>query len=498
MRETDFTPASIILHRMQAERAFKELEVKRLRFRLAGIVRTVWTGRTFLVRLTFLGFALGVLISSLIPPLYTSTTRLMPPDNQSGSALGAIAASMATSRGVSGFGDLLGNKMGLKNSSDIFVGILKSRTVQNEIIQHFDLKRVYGTGSLQDARGKLTSRVDFSVDRMDHTISISVADRSAQLAADMAKAYVDQLNRLVSELSTSSARRERIFLENRLLQVNLDLQAAEREFSQFAGKHSSIDIQEQGRAILGTTATLQAQLMLAESELQGLRKIYTDSNVRVRALEARIAGLQSQLQKFGLKDQSTVDAAANLQALPPAVGKLPKLGATYADLYRRAKVQEALSDLLTQECELAKVQEAKEIPTISVLDVADVPERRSSPPRLAFVGMASMLLACTVGMSLLITSKIWNEADPHDPGRAVFTEIWFDLKQKRFLTSVNGSQGPNSHPGQPLQRSHSFLSILGWKNATSNGRVFHASTEEVSEGECESNLPGSSGNGLRH
>jgi capsule polysaccharide export protein KpsE/RkpR len=120
----------------------------------------------------------------------------------------------------------------------------------------------------------------------------------------MAKAYVDQLNRLVSELSTSSARRERIFLEGRLTQVNQDLETAEKEFSQFASKNNTIDIKEQGKAMVDAAANVQGQLMFARSELEGIRQIYADSSVRVRGVKARIAELQSQLEKFGGKNQS--------------------------------------------------------------------------------------------------------------------------------------------------------------------------------------------------
>ncbi len=136
MRLKDHNPASIIFQRLQAEAALKELEREQARLRLARNVRTVWSERTFLVRLSLLGLALGLLVAFLIPPRYTSITRLMPPDNASGSSL-AMAASMVASRG----GEIAGGLLGLKSSSDIFVGILTTRTVQDQIIKQFDLKR---------------------------------------------------------------------------------------------------------------------------------------------------------------------------------------------------------------------------------------------------------------------------------------------------------------------------------------------------------------------
>ena len=296
----------------------------------------------------------------------------------------------------------------------------------------------------------------------------------------MAKGYVDQLNRLVSELSTSSARRERIFLEGRLAQVNQDLETAEKEFSQFASKNSTIDIKEQGRAIVEAAATVQGRLMFAQSELEELRQIYSDSSVRVRAVKARIAELQSQLAKFGGKDQA---GTRGPETEYPSIRKLPLLGVTYADLYRRTKVQESVYEVLTQEYELAKVQEAKEIPIVKVVDPPDIPERKTFPPRLT-IGISTMLLAFIGGILFLLGSRSWHQKDPRDLSKAIAIEIWTDLKEKRVLNSVNGvSHEPETDSSSSLHRRRSIFSYLGLNNAAHNGNGFSSSSNHVSEEE---------------
>lgn len=486
MHRENHNPSSIIFQRLQAEEALKELARKNVRIHIASTVRTVWRERAFLVRLSVLGFVLGVLIAFLVPARYTSTARLMPPDNQSGSSL-AVAASMAASRESGGFGELAANLLGGKSTSDVFVGIFESRTVQNQIVEQFDLKRVYGLRYMEDARLILASHVGISVDRKTQFITISVTDNSPERAGGIAKAYIDQLDRLVSELSTSSARRERIFLEGRLAQVNQGLQAAEKEFSQFASKNSAVDIKEQEKAMVGAAASLQGQLMFARSELEGIRQIYTDSNARVRSLKARIEELQSQLEKFGGKNQpNTLGPESDAEVLYPSIRKLPLLGVTYADLYRRAKVQEAVYEVLTQEYELAKVQEAREIPTVKVLDPPDIPEKKKSPPRL-LIAISTTFLACIGGIVFVLGSKSWNDRAPSDLGKAVATEIWIDLKERRFLNSANGaSHEPAANPGNSLRHKRSIFSFLELHNATHNGNRSHSSSDYVSEEEpCE-------------
>lgn len=482
------SPTSIILQRMQAEEAFREQKSRKVRSQIANSVRAVWSARVFLVRISILGFALGVLTTFLIPARYTSTIRLMPPDNPAESSLPMQLASMAESHG---FGQMATDLMVPKSTSEVFVGILSSRTVQNQIIEQFDLKRVYGCRQMEDARRALASRVEISIDRKNQFITINVTDSSPQRAAGVAKAYVDQLNSLVSELSTSSARRERLFLESRLAQVNQDLETAEKEFSQFASKNNAIDIGVQGKAMVEAAANLQGRLMFAQSELEGLRQIYGDSNFRVRAVKARIAELQSQLEKFGGKNQTNIlSTDSDAAAVYPSIRKLPLLGVTYADLYRRTKVQEAVYEVLTQEYELAKVQEVRQIPTVTVLDPADVPEKRSFPPGRLKIGVTTMGVACLFGVVLVFASKSWHEGDPDNLGRAVITEIWIDLKAKRFLNPGNGiSHGPE---GNALSRKRGVLFLLGWRSPVRNGNGSNSSANFASETEpCESNLPGS-------
>lgn len=475
LRLNDHNPASIIFQRLQAEAALKELERERARLRLARHVRTVWSERTFLIRLSALGLLLGLLVAFSIPARYTSTTRLMPSDNPSGSSL-AMAASMAASHGS----EIAGGLLGLKSTSDVFVGILATRTVQDQIVEQFDLRRVYGFRRMEDARLKLASRTRVSADRKSEIITITVTDHSPQRAQGIAKAYVDQLNRLVSELSTSSARRERIFLEGRLAQVNQDLEAAEKEFSQFASKNSTIDVKEQGRAIVEAAATLQARLLSAQSELEELRQIYSDSSVRVRALKARIAELQSQLAKFGGQDQAgTRGAETDPAGQYPSIRRLPLLGVTYADLYRRTKLQEVVYEVLTQEYELAKVQEAKEIPVIKVVDPADMPENKTFPPRM-FIGSSTMCLAFIGGIVFLLGSRTWHEKDPHDLSKAIAIEIWTDLKEKRVLNSVNGvSHEPEDDSCGSPHRKRRIFSILGLNKAAHNGNSSSSSSAGV-------------------
>jgi capsule polysaccharide export protein KpsE/RkpR len=408
-------------------------------------LRLLWTHRRLLYRVSLYALLASTLVAFLIPKRYESTAHLMPPDNQSSSSLAMAAAAVSGTSG--GIGALANDFLGLKSTSDIFVGILGSRTVQDKLIQQFNLKKLYGTRGMDDTEKALGEHTGISVDRKSQIISITVTDKSPQRAAAIGQAYVEELNRLVADLSTSSARRERVFLEERLQGVSKDLEDAEKNFSQFASKNSAIDVKEQGKAMVEAAATLQGQLIAAQSQYEGLRQIYTDNNPRTRTVKARIDELQRQLEKLGGKGESSTEVSSGSgESLYPSIRKLPLLGVTYADLYRRTRVQEAVFEILTKEYEMAKVQEAKEIPTVKVLDASNVPDRKSFPPRLLimFLGTVCAFACATIW---LLTRTVWDQTDAHDARKVFAQEVFTDLKTQLPRFARNGS-GEHADPGK--------------------------------------------------
>lgn len=400
-------------------------------------LRLLWEHRRLLGRAVLCGIVAGTLIAFLIPTRYDSTARLMPPD--SGQSGGLAMAAAALSGGAGGLGGIATDMLSLKSTSDIFVGILSSRTVQDRLIEQFNLTKLYGNRRMEDVRNELAKRTGISVDRKSQIISLTITDHDPKRAAAMCDAYVAELNRLVAALSTSSARRERVFLEERLKTVNQDLELAEKDFSQFASKNAAIDVKEQGKAMVEAAATLQGQLIAAESEFEGLKQIYTDNNVRVRSVKARIDELKHQLDKLGGKGESMTEVSGQpSDSLYPSIRKLPLLGVTYADLYRRTRVQEAVFETLTKEYELAKVQEAKEIPTVRVLDAANIPENKSFPPRALIIFMG-MTLALTAATTAVFAKTGWDQTDSNDPRKLFAQEVFTTMKATIPHFSQNGS-----------------------------------------------------------
>ena len=456
-------PGELLLPEVPLEDS-RELQAKRFRL--------LWDSRRLLFRASAVGLLAATLVAFLIPKTYTSTAQLMPPDQQATSAM-AMMAGMAAKAG-GGLGAMAGDLLGIKSSGALFIGVLRSQTSQDRLVEKFDLRAVYGKRLVMDARTKLDENTSISEDRKSGIISISVTDHDPQRAAAVANAYVDQLNSLVAELSTSSAHRERVFLEDRLRLAKQDLDEATNRLAQFSSKNNTLDIQTEGKAMLDAAGTITGELIAAQSQLEGLRQIYTDNNSRVRSLNARVAELRRQLEKLGgtqgnaARNSSSLSSAKGQAADPPAhqsadeaavqsdvmpyptIRSLPLLGAKYSDYYRRAKIQETVFELLTEQYELAKVQEAKETPSVKILDPAAIPERKSFPPRLLLMSLGTFL-AAAMSVLWVLGSNQWQQADPSDPRKIFAQEVVATVKARVLWATRNGrgtaSEGKNDFGG---------------------------------------------------
>jgi len=457
------------------ERVLGEQEVLAVREWQAEHLRLLWSSRWLLLRAIAVGLIASTLTALLIPKYYTSTTQLMPPDPQSTSGMAMMAALVAKAGG--GLGAIAGDMLGLKSSGALFIGVLRSQTSQERLIEQFDLRKVYRQRLVADARTDLDENTSIKEDKKSGIITISVTDHSPQRAAAIARAYVDELNSLVSELSTSSAHRERVFLEDRLRVAKHDLDDATNQLAQFSSKNNTLDIQQEGKAMLDAAGAIAGEMIAGQSELEGLRRIYTDNNSRVKSLSARVAELRKQLEKFGGTQASGVNGDASSPGQPadlqaaeaggmpyPTIKSLPLLGAKYADYYRRAKIQETVYELLTEQYELAKVQEAKETPSVKILDPAKVPEKKSFPPRLQIMFLGPFL-AASVCLIWVVGSSHWRQADPDDPRKVLAQEIVATLKAhapwasgngngtvlgtQKFWSRFNGGDPPAGGPSEP-------------------------------------------------
>ncbi len=389
----------------------------------------LWDHRRLLFRTAVYALVISTAIAFLMPKEYESSARIMPPDQSSGSTA-MLAALAGKSAVMGGLGALAGGLFGLKNNSALFVDLLQSRSIREHLVDRFGLQQVYQKRYRQDTIKKLARRTEVTEDHKSGVITITVTDNDRQRARDLTQAYLDQLDELLARVNTSAARRERQFIEQRLVTVQKELDKAQLELSNFASKNTTLDIKEQTRAMVDAGAKLQAQLIVSRAELDSIEQIYGSGNVRVKATRARVGELERELNKMsGSRDPASYGDEQDAGALYPPLRQLPILAVRWADLYRRVKVSETVFDLLTEEYETARIEEAKSIPTVSVIDSPNWPEKKSFPPRLLMMLGLTMGTVFVTAVSLLAMQR-WRAVGSLDPRKLLAERIWTTVRER--------------------------------------------------------------------
>jgi tyrosine-protein kinase Etk/Wzc len=314
--------------------------------------------------------ALTVGVTLLMTPIFTATTAILPPQ-QSQSGASALLGQLG------GLAGIAGAAAGIKNPSDLYVGMLKSRTVADAMIARFDLVNYYEAELTQDARKSLEDVSSFSAGK-DGIITISVDDKDPELAAKMANAYVEELNRLTEVLAVTEASQKRLFFERQMVDARDRLVAAEIEARSAMERGGLASIDAQGQAMIGVTARLRGQISVKEVEIGAMRAFAAEENPRLKAAQQELLALQTELAR--------IEGASALRE--GQAGAESSAGATNLQLLRNVKYYETLYQMLAQQFELAKIEEAKDSALIQVLDAAIPPERKSKPKRALIVILA--------------------------------------------------------------------------------------------------------------
>ena len=326
------------------------------------------------LRLLLLGpLAAGLLalgITFLIPPTFTATTRLMPPQQQQ-------SAASAMLQGLGALGALPGVASALKNPADQYVAFLKSRSVQDALIDRFKLEQRYESKYREDARTALGSSVQIAAGK-DGLITIDASDKDPAFAASLANAHVEELGRLLNRLALTEAQQRRVFFEKQLATAQQKLVKAEQTLK--ASGVNSTALKASPQAAVEGLAKLKASIAAQEVKLASMRGYLTESSPDFKQAQTELSALRSQLARAERAD-------------PVSEGD-----SDYVAKFRDFKYHETLFDLFAKQYEMARVDESREGAVIQVVDMAQPPERKSKPKK-AQIAISTTL---GVGFALLV------------------------------------------------------------------------------------------------
>ena len=334
-----------------------------------------------------------LVVSFLLPKIYESTATLLPQlESNNGVGLGALFASGAASSAAQSLGISLPGSPA--TPTDVFTAMLKSRIMADDIIRRFDLMEHYETKTMHDARGSLEGATRIVVTK-EKVIKVAVEDRDPQLASDIANFYVSNLDRLNQTLSVSKARENRKFIEQRVAETQTALVKVEDALKEFQTQNRTVAIEAQSKAMIEATAMIQAQIMAQEVQLQVMGSYLSSNNPEIARVQSSISELRKQLQimETGKSGKERLPG----DRLRPAITSVPTLALEYGRLARDLKVQETLYALLISQYEQAKLTEARDTPTVQVLDPA-IPAERKSRPKILLNVLIAGILSLFVGL----------------------------------------------------------------------------------------------------
>lgn len=333
--------------------------------------------RRMIARNVALAALFFIVLGLIWPPTFTARTTLLPPDKQeqqdwlnllNNSPLVRFAVPQA------------------RSTSELFLEILGSRSVGSGVLHHpiaidsaeTSLAKIWEIESEEKALKKLYRRTTVSTTEQG-MIEIAVEMESPELAAAIANAFVAELDRVNQEKSVSAARNSRRYIEAQLENTSKQLTQLADSLTQFQTRYGAIGLDEQMRAVMEQAGAIKGNMIAKQVQLDLMRRSMRPDNPALAAQAAEIAALENQYQNL----QTGKPASNELHAeylIPFA--EMPELSRRLAELTREVKVQETIWQLLNQQYYQAKIQEARDTPTVQVLDRALPPEFRTQPKRL--------------------------------------------------------------------------------------------------------------------
>jgi uncharacterized protein involved in exopolysaccharide biosynthesis len=364
---------------------------------LTDILVALGQEKKTLLGVFILGTCLSLTVALLIPRSYVASTVLLPPQQQNSSAASALAQ-------LGALGGMAGGAAGVKSPDEMYVALLKSRSVQDGLIAQFKLNAPYGMATFEQTRKLLSNQISISSDKKSGFITIEVTAENAVFAAQLANAHVGELRKLLTRLAITDAQQRRLFFEQQVHKTKAALNDAESKFRQAQTTSGLVVTQALAEAGVKEGAQLRGQIAAREVQQQTLARFATPEHPEVQRVSAELSALRRQLtgieQGTGKTSRVTVNGAQAVQS------------------FRDMKVQEAMLETLIKQLEIARADEAKEGPLLQQVDAAVTPEKPSKPKRSMVVMVGTL-----TGLMLGLLAALLNHARKQGAGTASWQRV---------------------------------------------------------------------------
>lgn len=358
--------------------------------------------KRFILRFILAAALISTVVAFLLPVRYEGRVVLLPPA-QSSSIGSSLLGQLGGMGSLGSLASLAGGSLGIKNPADMYVSLLTSRTIEDAMIQRFELQKEYREKSMWNTRKELEHRTTAVAGTKDGLIRLTIEDPNANRAAELANGYVDEFRKLSASLAITEAARRRLFFEQQLQQAKQNLGVAEDAMSKTQQTTGVLQIDSQARSLIETAAILRAQVVAKQVQIEGMRSFAAEDNPNLLLAKQELAALQTQLDRLA---GSHPDTGSDINL---SKGRVTQAGMEYLRSYRELKYQEAVFELLAKQFEVAKLDEAREGAIVQVVDPAIPLDKKSSPHRMLII-LGGTFLACFIAPFLILLQNRFTRA----------------------------------------------------------------------------------------
>lgn len=404
-----------------------------------GFAQVLFSWRRLLLRATVAGAVASVIVSLLLPPSYEASAVLAPPeDMDAGLGLMSVVNQLSATAGIGRTRNLLRRTADV----DVMIGVLKSRRIRGEVVDRFELVKHYRSKSREHAIKTLGTKLQVGT-TAEGFIDVRVEARNRQLAADLANAFVEALDRYNRSTSVEDARRTREFIMTCLEENRARLDAATDSLRRFQETHGAVQLEAQGKVTVEALAELEAEKTRLQIEKGVLQHYARVDQPRILEIDAQVVEIEKRLQRLHGSSRVNESKGSNERGtagqLPPQgtevllrLGDLPQLALNYAELQREVLAQSKVYEFLTAQFEEARIREARDLQTVKVVDEA-VPPIRKSKPRRSVIVILSTGLAFATAMGLAFAAEGTRSLARSNPGLLESRELRWVLRASDAL-----------------------------------------------------------------
>ncbi len=383
---------------------------------LADVFLHLVRRRSTLLRFTLIAACLSFALAFILPRRYQATVTILPPDNVSSLQWQTLLSQLPVE----------GLTRATEPGTALLMDLLRSRSVCERVLKHrypvkadtLDLLQFWDIRDSQRALKKLLSRLRV-MPRESGVLQVTVEMETPGLAANVANEFVAELDFVSRQKTASRARSARVYIERQLAQTERQLEKASKELARFQEEHGTVSLEDQVKATVEALGTLKGRILAKQIQLRVMRQTMRPDNPQIARLELEIREMRRQLAR--LRKGTPGDSSEFV-----AIEQLPEIGRQLAQLTREVKVQETVWELLNQQYYQARIQEARDVPSIQVLDAAVPPHHKAKPRRLV------ILVAGTIAgflLSLFWVLFLWaNDEISKKPEGKKLQQAWLELR----------------------------------------------------------------------